>query len=328
MGMAYAFRSLMSSLRDCYPLSFKNPARWVALFWLLFASGIAHCQLYSVDVIARDHSNENARQYFQNVLDDFVRLDAVAATHATLYLSPKLDVNAFATVVNGKPIVVIYMGLLRVMRNDREAVAAVLAHELGHLKRQHMAKGQQTNAAIRFIGGIVGLALDVNSARNGHGNVVGLGRIAGDVGATVALRAYSRDQEREADYESVHIMLAAGMNPMGAWRMQLALQQLQGNETPSFFATHPTSAERVKNLRAEIALTAKDRVRVAVDAPRASTPTSGDAIVRNPARKGVAGRGGASTQNPWEDAPESQNALLPNPWESEGPRAKGPFERP
>ena len=214
----------------------------------------APASLYSVATIAQSHPKEQTRQYFSSLNATFRDLQAKAGTHADLYLSDSKDINAFATIVSGKPVVVIYNGLLVAYGADTGAVAAVLAHELGHVRRNHVQQGQSADALFSLVAGLAGLAIDANQARKGHGERVGVGAMGAQVGTIVLSRAYSRDQEREADRDSVELLAAAGIDPEAAWRSMEILRRYGGSSQLTIFATHPSTDERLSNLRAQIAL--------------------------------------------------------------------------
>ncbi len=164
--------------------------------------------------------------------------------HFTVLNSPA--VNAFAL-----PGGYIYItrGLLALAGNEAE-LAAVLAHELGHVNALHHAQraGQNLLASVLVTGlGIAG------------------GRIAADTSAAVAqglLRSFSREHEYESDDLGIRYMVRAGYDPlaMAAFlrklRAESRLQARLRNESPdkidqfNYLATHPAPIERVRRAEA------------------------------------------------------------------------------
>ncbi len=210
-------------------------------------------KLYSVASIATNHPNEQTRAHFLALGNDFAKLQLAAGTNARFVFSTASQVNAFATKYRGEHLVAINAGLLSYFREDREAILAVLAHELGHVSKDHSTQGQNAQAAIQFIAGLAGLLFDINQARHGHESRVGLGEIGGAIGATLVGRAYTRDQEREADAESVSILIKAGFHPNSAQRVQERFAAASsGSAAPLLLATHPPSAERAANISKQI----------------------------------------------------------------------------
>jgi predicted Zn-dependent protease len=89
---------------------------------------------------------------------------------------------------------------------------------------------------------------------------------AGDLAQLIAVGAifaYSRDQEREADAIGFEMMASAGYEPVQAsqiWGELLAEDQAGGKSAKSiFFATHPTTTERIASLKNLADKTAKER---------------------------------------------------------------------
>ena len=91
--------------------------------------------------------------------------------------------------------------LVALMKDDREAVFGVLAHEIGHVEHEHSLR-QLYRAA-----GVTGLVMLI-------GGDIGSG--AEDIlvqGAALMSLSYSRHQEADADHYSVELMHKAGRDP-------------------------------------------------------------------------------------------------------------------
>ncbi|NIA07198.1 MAG: M48 family metalloprotease [Actinobacteria bacterium] len=148
--------------------------------------------------------------------------------------------NAFA-LPGGK--IYLTAGLMSQMRNERQ-LAAVLAHETIHVAAGHSVQGlqQQMGAAIfvELLGALVGGegAQTAEAAAKFAGNMV--------------LLKYSRGMESEADAYGVAYMVRAGYNPWGMVELLEVLQSLS-NSNPGlfgdFFATHPLTSKRIKEVR-------------------------------------------------------------------------------
>lgn len=142
------------------------------------------------------------------------------------------QLNAFA--LPGGPIYVTD-DLLRMVGNDDEELAGVLAHETAHVTRRHTARQIQRQNWF-------GLGIEVLT----EGTVQD---IAGVV-ANLELLSYSRDQERDADSKGVQYVRAAGYNPMGLVRFleELARRESGGGSIP-WLRSHPGSQARADRLR-------------------------------------------------------------------------------
>lgn len=123
-------------------------------------------------------------------------------------------------------------GMMRFLKNDDE-LAVVLAHEMAHAYRGHMAYLRAKQ--------IFGLALDITAEifAPGTGRAVGLLLDA-------ATKKFDRDQEREADLYGLIWASKAGFNvdsARGIWR-RMAIEMPESMET-GFLSSHPSSVERL-----------------------------------------------------------------------------------
>ena len=116
-----------------------------------------------------------------------------------------------------------------------EEVAGVLAHEIGHGLSRH-----GTRALIGYV--VVQSMLAVFAGDSA--------RWAGTA-ADVALRAHSRDSEREADRLGVELLNRADIRAAGlaAWFRRIAAET-DRNAANSYVSRHPTSAERAADVEA------------------------------------------------------------------------------
>ena len=151
------------------------------------------------------------------------------------------SVNAFAFYNGGQPTIAISQGMVRLLADDDDAWAALLGHELAHLRLEHLKKQieqrQQTDTASSVAGAVL--------------SAIGLpfASLATDATAVLANRAFSRDDEREADRVGLEYMRQAGFAADGAIRLQRQLLTAAGDSGLPFLSTHPGGAERIENLR-------------------------------------------------------------------------------
>lgn len=134
--------------------------------------------------------------------------------------------------------------------NDEAELAALLGHETGHVNSRHAAQraGQGMLAGIALTG--VSIAASTSERGAAWSPVIG---IAGQVGASALLSAYSRDNEREADALGMEYMTRAGYPPGGMVGLtEMLVRESKGKPglLDTMFATHPMSAERLDNMRA------------------------------------------------------------------------------
>jgi predicted Zn-dependent protease len=130
--------------------------------------------------------------------------------------------------------------LVHLCDGDRHEVAFVLAHEMAHVIRRH--------AIDRLLQQKVVSALALASPSRGA-----LASWIRQVGVNGLARAYSRDQELEADELGLRLTRAAGFDPAGSIRLLQRLGTLEGTPGPlglgPYFSTHPPVEDRVSRLR-------------------------------------------------------------------------------
>ena len=112
-------------------------------------------------------------------------------------------INAF---VNEKHKVSVYGGLLTNAASDEE-IAAVLAHEYGHIFADHINRTKQNMARGALAGLLTGIA--IAAATDGNVNVV---EDATARGASAGMLFYSQEFELESDYYSALILERAGID--------------------------------------------------------------------------------------------------------------------
>ncbi|HYW13225.1 MAG TPA: M48 family metallopeptidase [Longimicrobium sp.] len=156
-------------------------------------------------------------------------------------------VNAFA-LPGGY--VYINRGIIERADNVSE-LAGVLAHEVGHVAERHsieqLQRAQNANLGLNVLYGVL-------LGRNPSG----VEQAGIQVGGSAVFAGYTRDAEREADAVAVGYLMRAGYSPNGLpsfFQELLELQQRQPGRVQQWFATHPTTQERVANTQAAIART-------------------------------------------------------------------------
>lgn len=166
------------------------------------------------------------------------RIDLVVAQNNTL--------NAFAVPGN---IIGVHTGLLNYAKTENQ-LAAVLAHEMGHLSQRHYARRleQQKNMMAPMMAGLLaGLVLAANSNSD-----AGIATIMGtQAAAQQASLAFSRQNEQEADRIGMQTMVQAGLDPHAAGEMfeEMMRANRLNRRPPEYLLTHPVSETRVADAR-------------------------------------------------------------------------------
>lgn len=203
----------------------------------------ADVHYYLVDTVATKSTNVEMRAEAHELEKIYADMARQSGVDAKLVWSTNPDINAFATEVGPDKIVIVQEGLLATMNGDRDAVAAVLGHELGHHKADHLHAGKRKEQSVRVLGAILGAVV---GAKIGKGTGAIAGAAVGGAGGSLVALKFNRDQEMEADRLSVGWMIAAGYNPQGMLRLQQRLSELESHSHAAIFSTHPTSEKRYK----------------------------------------------------------------------------------
>jgi hypothetical protein len=161
-----------------------------------------------------------------------------------LFITKGEEPNAFVTLdKDRRPVMVINASMLQLVGDDDELMAALVGHELGHLRAEHLTKGAQSQAIVGALGALLGTIADVSQAKRGV-DTGGLGRQVGGLGAGLVNAKFSRDQEREADSLGVEAMAKAGYNPLGAARLFKSMSARTNGGSGLWLDSHPSHSER------------------------------------------------------------------------------------
>jgi len=176
----------------------------------------------------------------------------------TFYLVDSPEVNAFA--IPGGHIFV-NRGLIESADQAAE-FAGVLGHEIAHVTERH---GIEQMEKRRGAGTLISLVYIVLGRDPGV-----VEQVAIQAGGAAVFAKYGREAEREADQRAVQTLPAAGYDPEGVASFFEELMEQQAREPgllDTWFASHPTSQERVQNARTMIRTLNVDREGLADDTP-------------------------------------------------------------
>ena len=158
------------------------------------------------------------------------------------------EINAFAAAGG---LVFVTRGMLGNCRNE-DALAAVLAHEIGHVQLRH---GLQAIKKASITTALTTLALEGAKTFSGKdfANLMGAfeGSIA-DITATMINNGYSRSFEQQADKAAVAILQRGGYNPNGLVDMLRVMQDRLKPDGFDFAKTHPAPVSRIADIQKSI----------------------------------------------------------------------------
>jgi predicted Zn-dependent protease len=145
-------------------------------------------------------------------------------------------------------LIFITRGMLRCCRHE-DAVAAVLAHEIGHVQAKHglqAVKKSRITSALTTIG--------VEGAKTFGGEELAeltetFENSISDITATLVNNGYSRSFEREADKAAVTILKRVGYDPNGLVDMLEVMSKKLRPGGIDFAKTHPSPASRIADIQ-------------------------------------------------------------------------------
>ena len=163
---------------------------------------------------------------------------------ATVIDEPK-TVNAWC-MPGGK--MAVYSGIFPIAQ-DENGLAVVMAHEISHALAHHSAERLSRSEIMQL--GESGLLAAVNAKEPGATKIIG-GALG--LGAQLGIdMPFSRQQESEADHIGLVLMAKAGYDPARAvdfWGRMLRYSK--GREPPAFLSDHPSSEQRVEDIKREL----------------------------------------------------------------------------
>ncbi len=191
--------------------------------------------------VVRERSGVEADPDLQRLLDDIrERLSAVVRNKLHRFdVTMVRDDQPTAYALPGG-FIFVTKPLTELCERDGDELAFVIAHEMAHVIRRHAINRVLRQTAFAA----------ASMAAPGRGTIAPWLR---KVGVEWLERAYSQDQEFEADEMGVLLTRAAGFDAAGAVRLFGRLQALGGQPDASgigaYLSTHPPVAERLERLR-------------------------------------------------------------------------------
>ena len=182
-------------------------------------------------------SDEAARAHVQQMGRKIAAASGAEGIDWEFELFEEPTPNAFA-LPGGK--IGVNSGMLDVAESD-DQLAAVLAHEVGHVVARHPSEQMSQSVAIQTALGTAGLS---------EGAVGALVQMATGVGQL----SFSRSAESEADRIGLEYMARAGYNPeaaIGLWQNMQAATAGSG-QPPEFLSTHPNPGNRIEAIQAAL----------------------------------------------------------------------------
>ncbi len=163
------------------------------------------------------------------------------------------EINAFAAPGG---LIMVSRGMLRCCKTE-DALAAVLAHEIGHVQGQDGLKSIKTGRLTSAL-----TILTAESAKNLGGMELAEltkafeGSVT-DITSTLMNSGYSRGLEREADQSAVILMGRVGYDPNALVDMLSEMNRQLRPGGPGFAKTHPAPKDRIADVKQALGVTAR-----------------------------------------------------------------------
>lgn len=142
-------------------------------------------------------------------------------------------------------------GLLRILPNE-DALAAVLAHEVGHVALGHgvhaVSQGNLTEA-VTILGKEAASSYGGSTVQQLTG---AFGGSVTDVVNTVLKEGYSRSQEYDADEYAAQLLLKSGYDPHGLLQVLEQLEKSKAGKAGGWLSTHPKPEDRIDHVKSSI----------------------------------------------------------------------------
>lgn len=176
----------------------------------------------------------------QRILPYAPRFNARAAQwHWEVNLIGSKQINAFC-MPGGK--IAFYTGILNSLKLTDDEVAMVMGHEIAHALREHARE----QAAKSSLTGLFGDVLSLLASGSRYGD---LANIAISAGEGLAVRAFSRDDESEADLIGMELAARAGFDPRAGITLWQKMGKASKGAPPEWFSTHPSNDTRIDEMR-------------------------------------------------------------------------------
>lgn len=195
----------------------------------------------------RPHPDKNANDYINLLGQTLAKVSDMPETFGGYHflIQDSDEINALAAPGG---LIFITRGMLKLCRTE-DAVAAVLAHEIGHVQAKH---GLQAIKKSRVTSAIT--TLGVEGAKTfGKEELAGLTETfensIADITATLVNNGYSRNFERQADQAAVTILKRMGYDPNGLVDMLQVMSKNLKLGGHDFAKTHPSPQSRIVDIQ-------------------------------------------------------------------------------
>ena len=132
--------------------------------------------------------------------------------------------------------------------DSEDALAGVIAHELGHIQLKHGIGAIKAN---RITAAAVESSATMAVGSEKKAELKFLEDASKEIVTTLVNSGYSKSQEYDADRFAVKLMARAGYDPNAMTEMLKIMSEKQKNDNRGFDKTHPSAVSRIKSVEKE-----------------------------------------------------------------------------
>ena len=175
--------------------------------------------------------DEEIKAVIDSLVKRITNANSIYGEELNIMLVDNPQINAFALPDNH---IIIYSGLIDAC-DQPEALAGVIAHELAHIRLNHVMKKLVKE---------IGISVLFSMTSNGSGEVLK------QTTKALTSSAYDRSLEDEADEKAFQYLISADINPapLADFFYQLSLQEPSLTSNLQWINTHPETKERAENI--------------------------------------------------------------------------------
>lgn len=196
----------------------------------------------------------DATQYLNGIGYQLVAASPARYTDFGFFLVRDAMINAFA-LPGG--FIGVHTGLILAAQSESE-LAAVMAHEIGHVEQRHIARmlAKQKDGTAIAIGALLLALLAARSNSSSSSDLTQAAILGGQAAAVQQQLNFSREAEREADRVGFQILVDAGYDARAMvtffGRMQQGSRIYESGTAPSYLRTHPLTVERISDIQTRV----------------------------------------------------------------------------
>ena len=142
--------------------------------------------------------------------------------------------------------IAVYTGILEVAKN-KDGLATIMGHEIAHAVAKHSVERMSQAMAVNVTTQIVDIFTGgkISQTRSAVGRSTGM-----DILQLGIMNPFGRKQETEADYLGLIFSSLSGFNIKESIKLWERMRDAnKGKEPPQFLSTHPSSKNRIQNLK-------------------------------------------------------------------------------